>query len=187
MDTNQSTIPALPDPTDVMNDYMQDLTSDELKVLVKKLAWNRGFGCFTRTGFEEVVWPCIKDQAKWIVYLDIDGMHSLNADFDTYEPVNKMIHEILEITRDTDVKAGQLNSGDEILIVLLETNMRPDMSVDAPQRLVGRLVESFSQKNMSATFAIVPVISEDLMKNLEPAVEQVHNIKIKRGWTPRSQ
>lgn len=170
-------------PTDVMDDLLKDLNQYELKDLIKKLAWNKGYGCFTRTGFEEVVWPCIKDQAKWIVYLDIDGMHALNSEHETYDPVNAMIHEVLEITRETDFKAGQLNSGDEVVVVLLEVKGRT-APLD-PHGLVGRLVERFAQQGMTATYSVVPVESEDFLTNLIPAIEQVNAIKAKRGFTER--
>lgn len=166
-----------------MNAVLDTMDKEELKELVKKLALNSGYGCFTRTGLEEIVWPRVWEQAEWMIFLDIDGLHALNAQYETYEPVNAMIFRALSVLRQHDIKAGQLNSGDEIIIILLKDKRR-DKPVD-PESVVGRLVVSFAKENMSATFAIVPVISPDLLTNLVPAIKQVKEIKDKRGGDKR--
>src|SRR5690242_20388054 len=86
--------------------------------LIHKLAWNDGFGCHTRAGFEHMVWPEIASKARWIVYFDVNGMHALNETFGSYEPVDAMIKQVLTSIRSTDYVAGQWKSGDEFLICL---------------------------------------------------------------------
>lgn len=166
---------------DILDEILNDMRVPELTHLVKRLVWNKGYGCFTRAGFEEVVWPAIKGDALWAVFLDIDGLHALNSKFDTYEPVNAMIFKALSVLRESDIKAGQLNSGDEIFIFLCKNENR-ERAID-PQGVVGRLVEAFSEQGMSATFAVVPVVSDDLITNLQPAIKRVKDIKEKRGDT----
>jgi len=169
----------------LMEDILRGSSKEELEELLKKVSWNEGYGCYTRTGFELVIWPEIKDRAEWFVYFDINGLHELNAEHGSYEPVNVMIKDVLSITRSTDLKAAMLQSGDEIFIVILKNSEHDGNPVD-PQGLVGRLVHRFSTHNMSATFDIVPALSPDLMTNLEPAVKKVHAIKNRRGSLRRT-
>ena len=140
-----------------MDLMLNDKTVEELKALLKTLAINDGFGCFTRTGFQNIVWPYIREDAEWIIFLDVNDMHALNSQYDSYDPVNQMIYEVLSLR-----------------------DKRSDRKTD-PYGLVGRLVEAFNKQNMSATFAVVPVISMDLMTNLAPAIKQVKQVKENRG------
>lgn len=164
-----------------LDSMLEGMTNSELKSLVKKLSWNDGFGCFYRASFEAIVWPIIKDDAEWAIFLDIDNLNALNSKYDSYEPVNALIKDALDVTRDTDIKAGQLNSGDEIIIIMMRDKRKNIPS--NPDALVGRLVESFGKHDMSATYAVVPIISPDLLVNLAPAIKKVKDIKFKRGST----
>ena len=146
--------------------------------LIHRLAWNDGFGCHTRKGFEHVVWPDMAARARWIVYFDIDGMHALNEKFGSYEPVDRMIRQVLAAVRSSDFVAGQWKSGDEFLICLTENQAHNPLD---PEGLVRRLTEEFAKVGMSATFAIVPVKSTDLQENVQPAVDRVYELKKSRG------
>lgn len=152
-----------------MNIDLNTITKEELL----ELARNNGFDCYTRNGFEKIVWPRIADQAKWIIYFDIDNMHHLNESFGSYEPVDAMIKQVLSIVRLTDYVAGQWKSGDEFLICITDRNGVPG----DPHGIVDRLMDALKLQGMSATFAIVPVISANLAANVQPAVDRVYAAK----------
>ena len=104
--------------------------------LIHQLAWNDGFGCYTRKGFEKMKWPEIASQARFIIYFDIDGMHDLNEHYGSYEPVDAMIRGVLTSVRSTDIVAGQWKSGDEFLICLTENDNHKALD---PEGFVRRL------------------------------------------------
>lgn len=155
-----------------------NLSQEDLRKLVHALAWNDDFGCYTRPGFEKLVWPDIAERARWILYFDVDGMHHLNAAYGDYGPVDAMLKDVLAVVRETDYVAGQWKSGDEFLICITETEGR--LTLD-PHGMIGRLTEELKKHGMSATFALVPVMSLDLAENVKPAVERVYAIKNQRG------
>ena len=88
---------------------MNDLTKEQLEELVQSLAWNDGYGCYTRAGFEKIIWKYIESKARWIIFFDIDNMHDLN-DRHGYAGVNAIIKKSLAM-RETDFMAGQWFSG----------------------------------------------------------------------------
>jgi GGDEF domain-containing protein len=153
-------------------------TYAQLLELNHRLGWNASFGCHNRNGFEHMIWPRIAQEARFIVYFDIDDMHGLNESFGGYGPVDAMIKQVLSALRATDYVAGQWKSGDEFLVCLTESKERPTQD---PQGLVDRLTEQLARHGMSATFAIVPVKSLDLNENVQPAVDQVYTAKKARG------
>jgi len=154
-----------------MND---NLTLNDALALVRSLAWNDGFGCYTRPGMQKYVWPNISKAARWIVYFDVDDMHEINKAHQGYDYADNIIKNVLASTRETDYAAGQWKSGDEFLIVLVETESRPVLD---PAGLVARMRDEFTRWGMSASFAFVPVVSPDLETNVKPAVEEVYKIK----------
>jgi len=152
------------------------LNKTQLQDLVNILAWNDGFGCYTRAGFEKMIWPEIADRAKWIIYFDIDNMHELNKAHGGYDPVDAMIKEVLALVRATDYVAGQWKSGDEFLVCI--TNAKGgSREISDPHRMVNRLTAQLKEHGLSATFAVVPVISKTLSINVAPAVEKVYAAK----------
>jgi GGDEF domain-containing protein len=157
---------------------------DELKSLARRLAWNSGFGCYTRLGFELLIWPAIREDARWIVFFDVDGVHALNEKFKGYEVVDAMIKNVFESLRSTDIVAGQLKSGDEFLICITERNHHQESGTRGeldPQGLVSRLIKELKRHGLTATFAVAEVTSPDLLKNIQPAVEEVYAAKKARG------
>lgn len=150
----------------------------ELETLLHKISWNAGFGCHNRQGFEHMIWPDIATEARWIIYFDIDGMHALNEKHGGYEPVDAMIRSVLSSVRSSDYLAAQWKSGDEFLVCLTENKEHAPLD---PEGLVRRLNEEFARHGMSATFAVVPVKSTDLLENIQPAVDRVYEIKKQRG------
>jgi len=159
-------------------------TKEELEALVRALSWNDAFGCYTRNGFEKVVWPEIADQARWIIYFDIDNMHDLNASFGGYEAVDAMIKLGLSVLRWTDYVACQLQSGDEFLVCMIEggpqSPIKEQRETLDPERLKERLSNSLKLAGLTATFAIVPVTSPDLLTNVKPAIDIVYQAKNNR-------
>lgn len=146
--------------------------------LIHKLAWNDAFGCHTRAGFEHVVWPQIAAKTRYLLYFDINGMHALNESFGGYGPVDDMIKQVLSTVRSTDYACGQVKSGDEFLLALVESGDRTELD---PEGLRDRLIAEFARHGMSAMFAIVEVKSTDLLENLLPAIDEVYEQKKARG------
>ena len=159
----------------------KDLTIAKLEEKLHRVSWNDKLGCYNRQGFEYVIWPDIAPRARFIIYFDIDHLHELNEPYDSFAPVDAMIKQALSIVRTTDSVAGQLNSGDEFMVVLAETEKTEKRKELNPEGLKKRLVESLAEQGMSATFAIVAVKSQDLMENVDPAVAQVKAAKRERG------
>src|SRR5687768_10584272 len=153
---------------------IRHLTHQELIELVGDLAWNDAFGCFTRPGFEKLVWPRIAEEAEWLVYFDVDGVHDLNEKHGTYDAFDAMMKEVLSIVRNSDYVAGQLKSGDEFLLCITDSDDRAPVD---PQGVVNRLTAEMGKQGLSATFAIVPVISSNLLENVAPAIEEVYAAK----------
>jgi FOG: GGDEF domain len=157
-----------------MDKRYKDLERSQLQSLVERLAWNHNFGCYTKNGFKEYIWPEIAPFVKWIIYFDLDHLHDLNEKFDSYAPVDEMIKSVLSILRGTDYVAGQKNSGDEFLICSKDGS--------DPEGLKARLVEEMGKLGMSATFSIVPVSGLwDLEEAVAPAVAEVKRLKAERG------
>jgi GGDEF domain-containing protein len=143
-----------------------NLDKKELKQLVRALAWNDAYGCFTRAGFEKLVWQEIADQAKWIIFFDVDDMGLLNSQHG-YDSVNAIIKTSMGV-RESDYMAGQWFSGDEFIICI--TDKDPGRLYGSnPVEFCSRLAEAFISNGASATFAVSPVISKDLMTNVAPA------------------
>jgi GGDEF domain-containing protein len=163
----------------------KERTPEESQELIRALAWNDAFGCYTRAGFEKLVWPEIAQRAKWIIYFDVDGMHDLNEAHSGYEFADVLIKQVFGILRLTDYVAGQFKSGDEFLICLVDGDQQLPLSNQResldPQGMMERLIIELKKQGMTATFAIVPVISRDLATNVKPAVDQVYAAKKARG------
>jgi len=164
----------------------KERTPEESDTLIRALAWNDAFGCYTRAGFEKLIWPEIADRARWIIYFDIDGMHAINKAHKSYDPADAMIKQALAILRLTDYVAGQWKSGDEFLICLIDGGPRSAVSdqrlrIGDPRKMMERLIDELAKHKMTATFAVVPVISPQLAENVRPAVDQVYAAKEQRG------
>ncbi len=153
---------------------MEDLTQKQLLDLVHDLSWNEGFGCYNKRGFEKTIWPRISPIAKYIIFFDIDDMHALNEQHG-YEGVNELIKNSF-LLRESDFMAGQWFSGDEFIVVI--TDDVPYRLYDSnPIEFASRLAEIFKANGVPATFAVAPVISEDLYTNVAPAHHLVQEAK----------
>lgn len=149
------------------------LNAQQLEDLVQTLAWNDEYGCYTRAGFEKVIWPKIAQDAKWIAYFDIDDMGRLNETY-THAGVNDIIKKCITM-RASDFLTGQRYSGDEFIICITDND--PQRRESNPIELCSRLLEAMRENGISATFAIAPVISDRLVENVEPAVKLVEIAK----------
>ena len=149
------------------------LNEQQLEDMVQALAWNDEYGCYTRPGFEKLIWPEISSKAQWIAYFDIDDMGKLNAAY-THAGVNAIIKKCLTM-RASDFMTGQRYSGDEFIICI--TDDAPGRRESNPIELCSRLLEAMRENGISATFAIAPVISDHLVENVEPAVKLVEIAK----------
>ena len=152
---------------------MKQRSKNDLEKLVNELAWNDGFGCYTRAGFEKLIWPRIAEDARWIVFLDVDDMHGLNQAHG-YEGVNKKIKKSLAL-RAGDYMAGQWFSGDEFIVCITDGDER---NATDPIAFCERLAKAFRRNGASATFAIVPVRSQNLYEAVAPANEMVQASKL---------
>jgi GGDEF domain-containing protein len=158
---------------------MEDITNNygDLLNLVKALAWNDGYGCYTRQGFEKLIWPSIAEKAKWIIFFDIDHMHDLNEQHG-YEGVNAIIKKSLAM-RESDFMAGQWFSGDEFIVCITDDDASRDVS--NPIEFCMRLSRIFQENGAPSTFAIAPVTSNDLMTNVTPAHQLCQDAKQKNN------
>lgn len=153
---------------------LDELNRSQLEQLIRDLAWNDEYGCYSRAGFQELIWPGIAAIARWIVFFDIDEMGNLNK-VHSHAGVNMRIKKSLTM-RTSDYLTGQRYSGDEFIIVVTDA---PGRRASNPIELCARLAESLRENGLSATFAIAPVISDDLTQNVEPAVKEVEIAKSK--------
>jgi hypothetical protein len=162
----------------------KERTPEELNALIRALAWNDAFGCYSKAGFKKLIWPEIAEDARWIIYFDVNGVHEINELNNGYEAFDAMMRDVLSILRLTDYVAGQLNSGDEFLICLIEKKAQQPgelrQAID-PQAMMQRLIDELKKQGLTATFAIVPVVSMDLDINLKPAISEVFLAKKARG------
>jgi hypothetical protein len=152
---------------------MEEPTLEQLQNLIKELAWNNNFDCYTRQGFEKIIWPRIKDKARWIIFFDVDDMHGLNNSL-SYESVNAIIKKSL-VVRESDFAAGQWFSGDEFIVCITDDDPKRDVS--NPIEFAIRLSAAFRENGAPATFAITPVISDDLFASVAPAHKLVQQSK----------
>ena len=155
-----------------MTNIKKKLNNQQLQELVLDLAWNDRFGCYSRPGFEKVIWPQIAEDAEWIIFFDIDDMHTLNERHG-YDGVDALIKKSLSV-RSTDYVASQWQSGDEFLICLTRNKGRVTSD---PVALCERLNEQFIENSVPATFGIAPVTSKELTENVRPAAELVREEK----------
>jgi len=166
----------------------KERTPEESKALLRELAWNDEFGCYSKAGFKKLIWPEIAERARWIVYFDVDGVHDINTANNGYDVFDAMMKQVLSILRLTDYVAGQLTSGDEFLVCLTEKKSpQPGelrQTLD-PQALKERLIDELKKQGLTATFAIVPVFSTDLGINLHPAIQEVFLAKKLRDYQGR--
>jgi hypothetical protein len=167
--------------------FSQQKSNEELQAMVRALSWNDAFGCFTRAGFEKVIWPEIAERARWIIYFDLNNIHHLNEAHGGYDAVDGMVHRAFSSLRFTDFVAGQFKSGDEFLVCLTEAvSLQQSASGEQRERLdpyavKDRLIDALQREGLTATFAIVEVTSNDLLANVKPAIDEVYSAKKSRG------
>lgn len=153
---------------------LQDKNVDQLRELVAGLAYDLNYGCYTRPGLELLVWPHIRQRARWIIFADLDGIHALN-EMVGYEEVNRRVRAAMQLRKDDFISAGRWYSGDELLWIICDSDERKPSD---PQKAAKRLQNAFLENGLSATFGICRVLSyADLPANVSPAIDLVKQAK----------
>lgn len=161
---------------DEISELLGQNNQEELLSLINELAYDNIYGCWTRAGLEHIVWPQIRERARWIIFADLDNLHELNETLG-YEVVNERIQIAVKLLRHTDVPAaGRWFSGDELVWIICQADDRPPSN---PHLAAKRILASFRAVNLSATFGIACVLSFDLAENVLPAANLVQQSKNK--------
>lgn len=145
----------------------------EIQALIENLARDPVYGCYTRPGLEYIVWPEIRQRARWIIFADMDGFHDLNEACG-YDDVNERMQKALQLRKMDAAAAGRWFSGDELVWILCDTDGRPPTN---PQLAARRLQKTFKKFGLSATFGISRVLSYHLAENVLPAYRLVQQAK----------
>ena len=134
------------------------------KELIKLLQWNEQLGCYTRPGFEHIVWREVSDVATWLIFFDVDNMKALNSN-GSWDKTSDLIKSCVHL-RSTDFvcAVGQVLSGDEFVVAITERTGE----FSDPLKLCERIQGNFKAHNASATFAYGRVKSSHLDANLKP-------------------
>jgi GGDEF domain-containing protein len=105
------------------------------------------FGCLKREAIERRATPT---SGHALVFIDLDGVHAINARTGSYERVDSLVRAALAdlACRDSDILAGRWQSGDELVFVVPQT--------DADGFLV-RLAEMFGAHELTFTGAHTPM------------------------------
>lgn len=144
------------------------MTTQELIDLLK---WNKELGCYTRQGFQHVVWDKVAGSAVWLIFFDIDDMKGLNSR-GSWDETSELIKRSISV-RSTDYVIGQILSGDEFAVIVTE---RTGEHAD-PLLLCQRIQNNFRENGASATFAYGLIKSTDLDENLKPLKKLVEHAK----------
>lgn len=147
-------------------------TKKELSELVRSMAWNDNYDCYTRAGLEKIIWPQIAGRVRFVIFIDVDDMHNLN-ETNGYDRANEIIKKSLSV-RGSDYVAGQWFSGDEVAVFITDDPARVNSD---PMEMCQRLMDSFRSNGASATFGVVAVTSTDLNLVIKPAFELVQLAK----------
>lgn len=146
--------------------------NEENKRLVELMSRNEQLGCYTRQAFDHIVWPDIRERAAWVVFFDVDGMKQMNST-GGWMNTSAIVNQSISI-RSSDYIFGQVLSGDEFVVVILD---RPDRPPVDPMKFCERLLRKFRNNGASATFAFRKVDSVDLEENLKPIMRAVMEAK----------
>ena len=155
-----------------MNSLFKNFGREELEELARSMAWNDGFGCYTRKGLEKMIWPEIIGNVQYCVFIDVDDMHGLNERHG-YDGVNLLIKNSL-LVRSTDYVAGQWFSGDEFVVLIAENEGREESDVN---QFCERLQYAFAENGISITIGVSDALSPNLMEVVKPAFDLVQEAK----------
>ena len=134
------------------------------------LKHDHAFGGLTRPGLE-VEFERRKSEAKYSIFIDLDGIHALNeANHGNYDVVDGMIRKALTLRYDDLVFFGRWKSGDEVVFIV---NANPD-------GFIARLLENLKAQGLSATCAAVKIENGDLTSAVQAGIKQVSAIKASR-------
>ena len=130
---------------------IEDLKKEivELKILLAAHENDEGFGILTRKGLDLRLQDI--ESGKVIVFLDLDNMKGLNHTFG-YKEVDKKIKKLFSVIRQGDVIIGRYFSGDEIVLILPEENIK---------NIMDRLKEKAFDLSVSFTYAQHHLVESD--------------------------
>lgn len=116
------------------------IENEKLRAENAQLRIHAPYGVLTRVAFE--IEKRKLTSTQYVVFGDIDDMHSLNAKYG-YEAVNQMIRSALQARSDDLLLTGLWFSGDEFVFIV-----RSD-----PEGFCTRLKSSFADRDMGITLA----------------------------------
>jgi GGDEF domain-containing protein len=150
-----------------------EILQKRIKELERKLetySVDPSYEVFTRSAIFDKL-EAVRGQARYIVFLDIDNLHHLNATTPGHhEAVNQKIRRALHIRAEDVLFPARWYSGDELIIVLS----------GEPSSFCARLLEAFAREGMSFTCSWVEYTG-DLEGDAARAKENVDKLKAARG------
>lgn len=134
------------------------------------LRTNPNYGTLTRQALEIENRRLSGDH--YVVMIDIDYLHRLNAEHGSQEPVNDMIRRAFDFRHDDLLLKANYASGDEV-VFLVRAN---------PEEFMRRLAESLGREGITATMACERLSDgDDLLDVCDRAIRRVYKIKARRG------
>jgi GGDEF domain-containing protein len=144
----------------------------DLEAIIEKLSVDPAYGIMNRPALDLEI-SRIKSRAKWVVFLDIDGLHNLNNTLPgKHEEANQKIRKALSIRSEDILIQARWYSGDEIIVILS----------GEPVSFMSRLKASFALEGLSFT-AHYSEYTGELEKDAEKAKSVVDALKASRGIT----
>lgn len=141
-----------------------------LEDMIETLSVDPSYGITTRPALEFELRP-VERLARYVVFMDIDGLHNLNESLPgKHEEANKKIQRALHVRAEDVLVRGRWYSGDELIFIL---------SGD-PSSFCARLLEAFKREGMSFTYSFVPY-SGKIGEDVDRAKEVVDRLKSSRG------
>ncbi len=92
------------------------MMKEKIARLEKELGYDDSFGILNRNGLLRHCRRQARGQERWILFIDIDDMHGMNARLG-YEETNRKIRSMFDISRRESDLIGRFFSGDEILCI----------------------------------------------------------------------
>jgi GGDEF domain-containing protein len=145
------------------------LTRVQLEERIEKLSQCPIWECYTRAAIE-LRWNELTQNARAVVYCDIDSMHRLNEKYN-HSGVDKRIKTVLKKIRKTDsVIISRWLNGDELIFIL---------NSGIPQEFINRLIELFHKVGIECTYSYTTNVKRNPYKTVNPLDSRVQNSKNK--------
>jgi GGDEF domain-containing protein len=145
----------------------------KLEGIIEKLSTDPSYGIVTRSALELEL-PTVSDRARFLIFLDIDGLHDLNERIG-HDESNARIRRALHVRAGDVLIRGKWYSGDEIVFILPACD---------PEGFLSRLQEGFAAEGLSFTGAAVEYTGK-LNSDVDRAKDIVFAEKRARGKRDR--